>query len=227
MELLLPRVKAPVLKPPSYLKLDMAFGVGAGATLFDKSRYRSHGTIHGADWAAGAHGYCLNFDSSVPDYVEIPAAHTQLDFTSEDFSIIMRIYPHAFAGGRALFERGSLMVDGYLFMLSSNGDLYVYISQSGEFQDNHSVPNRATLNAWNTVGMSRDGTRVYLFINGIDVTVTTTAITNPATCTRSAKIAVRDDKSTAPYDGLIEFLRIFGGIALSASEHLAWHNALA
>ena len=69
LELALPRAKIAVPKLPSYEVLNMAFGVGAGAQLFDKSRYRSHGAIITATWAAGLHGFCLNFVPGNPDHV--------------------------------------------------------------------------------------------------------------------------------------------------------------
>ena len=80
---------------------------------------------------------------------------------------------------------------------------------------------------WYTVGVSRDGAAARIYVNGVDeVRVEGTHI-NPLTSARSAKIGIHDDKASNPFDGQIEFLRIFGGIALSASEHLAYHNALA
>ena len=89
-KILLPREIIPPFHLRDFVKLDMAFGVGAGATLFDKSRYRSHGAIITATWAAGVHGYCLDFVLATPDFVTIPAAHTQLDFTAQAFSIVLR-----------------------------------------------------------------------------------------------------------------------------------------
>jgi len=221
----LPRIKTPLLKPPSWLRGDWRFGFGSGSKLYDRSRYRNHGDISGAAWAAGLHGYCLDFDAALPSYVEIPATATQLNFTSEPFSIVARIYPTAFTGGRCIYERGQIAVDGYLFMLGSPGALYCYVSQAGAFQENHTGVNVLTANAWSTIGISRSGVRIRFYINGVDSTSTLNDITDPASCARTAKIAIRNDLATTPFDGLIEFLRIFS-IALSASEHLGWHNAL-
>lgn len=224
--LLIPRPRLLVPKPPSYIKLMMAFGLGEGATLFDKSRYRAHGTIEGPDWATGLHGKCLDFDSSVPDYVEIPSTHTQLDFTSEDFSLVFRIYPTAFAGGKCIYERGSYAVDGFILMLGSNKATYTYTSQAGVAQENRSSTGYLDTDTWATLGITRDGVRIYFYIDGVDRTSTTNDITDMVSADRSAKIGVRDNKSSNPYNGKIEFLAIFG-VALSASEHKAWHNALA
>jgi len=50
--------------------------------------------------------------------------------------------------------------------------------------------------------------------------------TDPLTSSEAALIGTHKLHSWANLDGKIEFLRVFGGIALSASEHLAYHNAL-
>ncbi|GAI66611.1 unnamed protein product, partial [marine sediment metagenome] len=130
MDLLLPKVEAPVLPMPSYVKLAMAFGVGAGATLFDKSRYRSHGAITTATWAAGVHGYCLDFVPGNPDHVVIPAAHTQLNFIAEDFSIIARVNADDLTADREIFMRGELNVDGHEMKLRGGGGLDFFTYQT-------------------------------------------------------------------------------------------------
>jgi len=226
MELLLPRVVAPARILPSYVKLDMAFGVGAGTTLYDKSRYRSHGAIVGADWAAGLHGYALNFTPSNFDHVEIPAAKTQLNFTSGKFSIVMRVRFDSFAGNPILFQRGWWNTDGYQFYALSTGRLFIYTYQAAANQSSNTVAGTLVTATWYTLGLSRNGASIRLFINGIDRTAGTGTHVAPLTSARSAKIGISDDLISSPLDAKMEFLRIFGGVALSASEQLAWHNAL-
>jgi len=225
--LLVPDRRIVVPKPPSYLKLDMAFAIGAGAKLMDKSRYRSHGTISGADWADGAHGRCLDFNPATPSYVEIPAAYTQLDFTSEDFSIIARIKVDLTAS-RAIFARGVDRTDGWLWRVLSTGQMDFFTSQSGPRQRSYSHTGDIATDTWATVGLTREGTSVKLYGDGVALTMDfSDTHLDPATCARTAKIGIRNDLATNPFDGKIEFLRIFGGIALPATAHLAYHNALA
>lgn len=225
-ELLLPRGKILRPKPPSRIKLDMAFGVGVGASLFDKSRYRSHGAITTATWAAGVHGYCLDFVAANPDFVEIPAAHTQLDFTTQDFSFIVRLKADDLTANVAIYYKGTHQVDGIFWLILSTGALDLYTNQLLARQRSFSSGGDIVVGNWYTVGISRDGASVKLFKNGVDVTFSAGAHINPTTCARSAKIGIRDNRINDPFDGKIEFLRIFGGIALTASEHLAYHNAL-
>ena len=227
IELLLPKPRLVVPKMPSYVKLDMAFGVGAGTTLFDKSRYRSHGDIVGASWATGLHGKALDFDPTLPCYVEIPAAHTQLNFTSEDFSIVARVRVDSFAGDILLFIRGSFNSDGYYVGLVNPGIIQILTSQSGAYQYSQTASNTLLTSTWYTVGISRAGSSIIPFRNGVDVHSLEGVHINPASSSRTAKVGINDNKTSNPFDGKIEFLRIFGGIALSASAHLAWHNFLA
>jgi len=225
-DLILPKRGIESLELPSYVKLDMAFGLGSGSTLFDKSRYQSHGTISGASWAAGLHGKALDFVIASKDYVEIPASYTQLNFTSEDFSIVIRIkFDLETAASRTIFVRGLLNTDGWWLYHYST---YVWFrtNQAAANQLTRSTSGTFPSNVWKTLGLSRSGTSVIIYSDGVDVNTVVGVHTNPATSARTAKVGVYDDKIVNHLDGKIEFLRIIGGVALTASEHLAYHNAL-
>jgi len=226
-KILVPREKIPDFHLRSYVKLDMAFGVGAGATLFDKSRYRSHGAITTATWAAGLHGYCLDFVAANPDLITIPTAHTQLDFTSEDFSIIARINGDSFVAHNYLLTRGAFNARGYRFVVLAGGSLAFGTWQVAAGQLSTSLGGVIVAGNWYTVGMSRSGASVRVYRNGVDVTNTVGVHINPVTSPDDAYIGIHPDGASNPFDGRMEFLRVFGGVALTTSEHLAYHNALA
>lgn len=227
MPLIVPKFGVPVPKHPSYEVLDMAFGVGAGTQLFDKSIYRSHGDIITATWAAGLHGMCLNFVPGNPDYVEIPAAHTHLNFIAEDFSIVTRVNINNFALNRLLFCRGLGNTDGYWFQLISNGAIQFSTNNAPARQTSAAAPGSVVIGNWYTLGMSRTGASVRIYNNGLDVTTVVGVHVNPLTCARNARIGIYDNLAAEPMSGRMEFLRILRGVALQPSEHLAWHNALA
>lgn len=227
MEPLLPELRAPALERPSYEVLNMAFGVGAGAILGDKSRYRSHGTITTATWAAGVHGYCLDFNQANPDYVSIPAAHTQLNFIAEDFSYIARVRVDALAQTPGLTCRGLHNTDGWFVQIAIGGQVQVFTNQALAAQFSTSSAGSIVAGNWYTIGFSRAGASVNLYINGVLDTPVAGVHINPLTSARIARIGIYDDTVGNPLDGRMEFLRIFRGIALAASEHLAWHRALA
>lgn len=227
MELLLPEVRPPRLALPSYVKLDMAFGVGSGGQLFDKSRYRSHGAINGPEWAAGLHGACLDFDSTVPDYVLIPAARsTQLNFIAEDFSVIARVNIDSLLAHNWICCRGVLSISGWDFFARSDGILRFATNQAAATQQTDSALGAITTGAWLTLGFSRSGAAVQVYRNGVDITTVPAVHINPLTSLEDTHIGIRTGLTQA-LDGKMEFLRVFGGVALTASEHLAWHRALA
>lgn len=220
-----PRILVP--KMPSYVKLDMAMDGASDSYLFDKSRYRSHGAITGASWATGLHGKALDFVSATPSYVEIDADYDQLDFTLEYFSVVIRIKLDSLTTNPMFICRGLTDTDGWLFSVDSGGRLQAFTFQLGANQKSNSPANTVVVLTRSTIGFSRSGSSIKFYKNGANVVFTVGTHINPATSTRSTKIGIYDNKSTGALDGQIEFLRVFGGIALSASEHLAWHNALA
>lgn len=225
-DLILPKRGIILPEVPSYIKLDMAFGAGHATQLGDKSRYRSHGTIHGATVADGLHGKCLDFDPNEPSYVEIPASHTQLDFTSEDFSLVMRIKPDVVDADQYLLTRGKANDDGYLVKLDPLERFDFLSCQTDAYQRQGGINGSLSAGTWYTVGLSRSGKTVVLYADGVDTTGLHKDIIDNLTSAKKTIIGAYNDAGASPFDGKIEFLRIFGGVALLASEHLAYHNAL-
>jgi len=220
-------MRVPASKRPSYEVLNMAFGLGAGTFLFDKSRYHSHGAITTATWAAGLHGYCLDFNAANPDYVRIPAANCpQINFTTEDFSFITRIYPHSVANTFLIEKSNSGATHGYLLHLSA-GLLWFYTYQGVASQITFTaVADALLINTHYTIGVSRTGASVRIYINGVDVTSGVGVHIDPRTSPTDFVLGEALFLG-APHDGQVEFLRFFRNIALLPSEHLAWHNFLA
>jgi len=205
-------------------------GVEPPATnLRDRSRYGSNGTFKSdghPDWVREPNGLWLpDFDPTAPDYIEIPADQTQLNFTSEDFSIIARVKVNDLSGTRQIFERGSGSVDGYAFRITTTGQLYFIASQSGAFQTVTSSEGVIVAGTLHTVGLSRSGASVRLYGDGVDRTTGTPNITDPATCNRTAFIGVREYLLSYPFDGKIAYLGIWR-YALSAGQHLRKHQEL-
>jgi hypothetical protein len=112
-------------------------------------------------------------------------------------------------------------------LVLNTGLIKAFTCQSGANQSTSSTAGDIATATWYTVGVSRSGAAIKLYKNGVDVTVTAQTHINPVTSARTAVIGAYNDKTGYFLDGKMEFLRIFGGISLSASEHLAYHNALA
>jgi len=194
--------------------------------LKDYSRWKNHGTFKAdghPNWVWTGKLWVMDFNSAAPDYVTIPASATQLNFTSEDFSIIARVKIDDIAF-RNIFCRGADSSDGYRFYIRSIGNIRLLTSQFGIFQTTTSSPGSIIAATWYTIGCSRSGAIVSLFINGVEDTDVAGTHINPATCNRSAKIGIYDDLSIDSFDGKMGFIQIYR-YALSAGQHLKIHNA--
>jgi len=193
---------------------DDAFGL----TIRDRSGNNNHGTITGATWTRLPSGLrCLSFDGN--DYVEM-ASSPALNFTSGDFSIIVWIYLDSLTIHRRLFSRGVYggAGDGYLFSVNNNGVLEFQSYQaSAGVQTSQSAASQITTGSWYTVGLSRVGASVKLFKNGVNITSVAGTHVDPATCARTAKIGIYDDKTNNPWVGKIALVRIYNR-ALSAAQ---------
>jgi len=210
-----------------YTYLNPTFYPGAGATLYDFSRYGSHGAITTATWYRNTNGrWGLNFVAANPDYVTIPAAHTQLDFMAEDFSIIMRIFFDTLAIAPSfMIDRGTWRADGWYWYIGVGGNTGFVTNQALATQESTAPAGSVAALAWYTLGISRSGADVRHYVNGVDLTAGVPAHINPLTCASNCYVGV-DWGRIRPIDGRIEFLRIFGGIALPASTHLWYYNML-
>ncbi len=210
----------------SYNYLDMYLSYGSGSKLLDKSPFHSHGDITTASWSPGLHHFALDFNQATPDFVEIPASHTQLNFISEDFSVILRVKLDSVTGNMVLLIRGSLDIDGYEFFVVNGGGCNFLTYQSGASQVSRMFGGTLTIDTWYTLGVSRSGTSIRVYKDGVDTTNEADTHINPTTSSKSMKVGISDNKSSSPIDGKIEFQRIFGGISLPATAHLWFHNML-
>lgn len=197
-----------------------------GSRAVDLSPSGAHGRLSGFGSPAKRHISGLDFVSATPSYVEIPAAYTQLNFTSEKFSGIVRLKVDSVAVIRTIFLSGEQDVSGYWWFILTDGSVALDTSQLGAYQRTNSSASDIVIATRYTIGFSRDGTSVKLYVNGVDVNSTVGDHTNPATSTDKYYIGYYKPGATYPFDGKIEFLRVFGGIALPATAHLWFHNAL-
>ncbi len=197
--------------------------------LEDESRYGSDGDFKASGhpaWVRLPSGlWALDFDSSAPDYIVIPADQTQLDFTSEDFSGIARFYIDDLTPHRYIFNRGQTDDDGWYWRVQSDGGMRFFTCQTAAQQLSNSAVGSVVIGAWYTLGFSRAGASVRVYINGVDVTSAAGVHIDPLTCARSAKIGISDALAFGPHDGKIPFLQIYN-YALSATQHAAMHDSL-
>lgn len=195
-----------------------------GSRVMDLSPSGAHGRLSGFGSPAKRHIQGLDFIRAIPSYVEIPAAFTQLNFTSEDFSIIVRCYIDALANHTVFFARGLYQIDGYRMLTLSNGTFDVGTYQNLASQDTVSAVGVVTTGSWLTLGFSRSGATITLYKNGADATDTPAGHINPTTSARTAKMGIDDNRIAYPLDGKMEFLYVWRKRKLSEADHKAIHE---
>ena len=186
---------------------------------FDRSRYRNHGTITGAVWKQLASGaWVLSMDGT-DDYAELDdgSVASQLNFTSGDFTLLFCGSAPNLSGIQVIYQRGAYNTDGFYWMITSGGEMDVYTNQSGASQRNLSssgyVDDKVRLYT-----VVRKGTAITFYRDAQEVPKSvTTAITDPASCARTAKLGIHDDKSQRGWNGLYIFFKAFS-MALSQPE---------
>jgi len=156
------------------------FNEGAGSGLHDTSGNGNNGALINtvlSDWVGSSDGGALNFDG-VDAYVNIGSSDV-FDFTSEDFSLCLRINPDTLSvddgdtfGDSLLLDRGEFNVSGYVLQHSSAapiGALQFITSQSGAFQFTSSSGGILNVGQWSNIVVTRSGATVRIYHNGVEV----------------------------------------------------------
>ena len=189
----------------------------------NESRYSSNGTITTATWQRLQTGlWALDFNSDTPDHVEITCP--QCNFTSEDYSIVTGIKIDDLSAFGEIFIRGLIATDGFDFVLSPPGQVLASTFQAAASQYSRTPTGILSINTWYTLGLSRSGNSIKVFVDGIDETTFAGVHVDPLTSARTAKIGVCDDLTTYPFDGQIAFLKVFN-YTLSAAQHYKIHQS--
>jgi len=169
----------------------------------------------------------FGFGGVLDDYMVLNdgVATSPLNFTSEDFSMIFRIKPTLTATFIVLVCRGAFNVDGYYLEIGADGLINFITCQSGASQTSRSSVGDIVTNTQYTLGISRRGAAVTIFLNGVNKTVVSDTHINPTTCARTANIGIYDDLTSYPMEGKMKVLAVWNR-ALSALEHMNTHQAL-
>ena len=230
---------------------EMTGGVGAavdGEIVLDRAKPHHLGTLSingtGAmNWGevAASHSPELEFIPTIGvpanwSWIEIlAAAAADLDFTTEDFSLVAWIYLSNLAREHTIICYGAQAVvngGGYqLFTsLATPSRLTFAICQGTTIQ---SIVSEAELNAatWHLIGATRNGTVGKVYINGKDRTTSANAIVDPVTQTEPFHIGVRQIETTGvginydtPFEGYQAYPRVWGSRCLTDEDMLEIWN---
>ena len=170
------------------------------------------GAPGGPAWADLANDLTvLNFNSATPDFLESPQADTvDLNFTTSDFSMVTWVYLDSLASDVMIICRGSLSMDGWLFMVKANGRIELRTNRGGMSGVGASAPGEITTHAWNLIGATRDGTTGKIYNMGVDVSYGVPSFCEPLASPRGLHIGINDNEVSDSFDGKMWRPRIWG-----------------
>lgn len=151
------------------------------------------------------------FDGS-GDYLELPL-DSDFDFGSGDFTIEFWVYPSTNASWQTYLARWG--GGGQSFFIGSGSSFGLQLYLNGSLVIN---PPNITPSQWSHIAVSRSGSNVRMFVNGIQGGVTH-SIGNTAIASTTEKLRIGADGGVNPtFTGYIDEVRITKGIARYTSN---------
>ena len=169
---------------------------GTGTTWFDLSPSAYNATLVNGPTFSTLNGGCIVFDG-VNDYATLGNI---LNYTTGSFSFSYWINASSIANSPVLFYKGAFSVSGYYHQISPDGSFALVVSQSGAYQFTNTVAGSITTNTWYNVAITRSGSSIKLYKNGVETTYATVGtISNPASSTDNFTISSYGSPSASGY----------------------------
>lgn len=194
------------------LLLSLTFEEMTGLRTYDRARPDHALTLNGVPiWSSLANGLpYLDFNEANPDYLVCPAVDTaDLDFTTEDFSMVAWVNADIFGGiYRTIMCRGVPPADGWAFYLST-GSICLW-TNAGLTQQWSCSTAGMVIGTWYLVGATRSGTSVRTYVQGVDATEIAGTHADLASANRGLYIGSLDGGIGNRFDGKMWNPRIWG-----------------
>jgi hypothetical protein len=194
--------------------LDLRFEERGGTTAYDYSGAAHHGTYVGsptlgaADLIPGAGGSSADFEADSSQYVTVPD-HADLD-VGDTFTAEFLFRPESFSAAQCLAAKGN---NSFIILIDTAGK--IVLAQEGV---GNIVESTASLQAGQThhVVVTKAGSTVHLYLDGVDVTgtVTNRTLTDTAVALHVGRAA---SSATSYLDGVLRSARIYR-TALTAAQ---------
>jgi hypothetical protein len=190
--------------PVGYWNFDENTGT---STLYDRSGNSNTGTmtnIAATAWVPGKFGSALDFDGT--SYVQVgtgASINVEVPITLSAW-----VYPTSTAAFQDIItDRDGATSDvQYALRINNGTDLEYYFHDGSAFRE-YIQTSVVTLNAWNHIAASNDGTNIILYVNGKPVLTTTTAF-NPDTSAEVTQISGYDGTNER-FTGKIDEAKIY------------------
>ncbi len=150
------------------LLLSLPFREGTGAVTRDWSKaYREFALVSSPPWRNLDNDLTVLEFVAIADELTCPGADTaDLDFTSEDFTLLCWTYHDDTSSARVIMNRGVLNTCGWEFY-TAMGNLALRTNQAGD-REGASGLGFVTTGEWQLLGMVRDGLVGHAYLNGAE-----------------------------------------------------------
>jgi hypothetical protein len=199
----------------------LPFEEACGLSSFDRARANRELKLNGPPtWTSILTGCgVISFNSATAsEYLDCSAVNTvDLNFTSEDYTLVGWIYPCHTATSQMIMGRYAVDVDGwelylyetppnyYLQLRHHHASLFPLPARTGAYS------NGWANDIWQLFGVTRRGGTSLHYRNGLSIEVTSSAggLNNPDTCNRDLVIGTRHTKNADWFNGMMWNLRIW------------------
>jgi hypothetical protein len=199
------------------------FDEKTGTSAVDSTGNANTGTLtNGPLWTSGKYGSALNFDGA-DDVVDVGSASSLDDLGP--MTLEAWVYPRSLGeGGLArIFEKqATVNTLGWRLQLNTSNSLIFAQDYATTDLSQNTANNTLTLNAWNHVAVTWDGTttvaNVHVYINGAEVSYSSSTNGSGARQTDAAqtlKIGNTTD-GTRTFDGTIDDAKVYNYIRTAA-----------
>lgn len=154
----------------------------SGTVWYDLTDNRNNGTLTNGPTFSLSNGGAIDFDGT-NDSINCGDI---LNFAGQDITFESWIYITSFSTnqsgqGPVIFYKGSANVSGYYYQLGQDGSSFFVTNQSGTRQFTLTAANSFVVSNWHYVCITRIGSAVKIYINGVDATSTPASHSNPTT----------------------------------------------
>lgn len=183
---------------------------GSGGVAVDLSTGGNDGTLTGGSWATSAIGTALEYDGTIVENVSCSSGY---DFSTGTVSFW--VYADSTTtGGIGLVGNGSGSDYDWMSYLTGNGTDLRFYKKNGSGASESSTTTTVAANQWNYVAMTKTGTSVVIYVNGVQSNTLTLV---DSTIRNTLNFRINTVWSSASLVGLLQNVRVYNR-ALTATE---------
>ena len=201
------------------LLLSLPFDEMTGLVTHDVAKPHHELTLTGTPptWNSLVTGFpYIDFDGAA-DFLQCPAADSDdLNFTTEEFSLLVWLYNTGPVGVDSVMCQGEDDVDGWELFIEADADIILRTNQGGAHTDLTATAG-FTASAWSLIGVTRFGLGGQFYLNG-ELITTTGALTDPVSVAAGNifYVGCQDGGIANFWDGYMALPRIWDRLVIAS-----------